>query len=184
MASILSRPQCVKPYDNWYNDHGHSRIFVIWTYAIDQNTPLAIMNRSWDADYYLFRIQIDFPWLCAWDACYIIFCHLLHIHSWKTENLFSLLLCSLWWVQIVGYVLACRSYSFVCTLHHLIIIIVQTYGIDWILYTPTSRTSQNTRVDVLSETVSFQNNRPSTKSCYQLPQIMFLEWILVLWPFA
>ena len=31
------------------------------------------------------------------------------------------------WVQLVGYVLVCRSYSFVCTLHHLIIIIVQTY---------------------------------------------------------
>ena len=30
-------------------------------------------------------------------------------------------------VQIVGYVLACWSCSFVCTLHHLIIIIVQTY---------------------------------------------------------
>ena len=24
-----------------------------------------------------------FPWLCAWDACYIIFCHLLHILSEK-----------------------------------------------------------------------------------------------------
>ena len=22
-----------------------------------------------------------FPWLCAWDVCYIIFCHLLHMHS-------------------------------------------------------------------------------------------------------
>ena len=31
------------------------------------------------------------------------------------------------WVQIVGYVMACRLYWFVCTLHHLIIIIVQTY---------------------------------------------------------
>ena len=49
-----------------------------------------------------------FPWLCAW-------------------NLLSLLLCSWWWVEIVGHILACRSYSFVCTLHHLIIIIVQTY---------------------------------------------------------
>ena len=68
-----------------------------------------------------------FPWLCAWDVCYIIFCHLLHIRSAKTGNLFSLLLRSLWWVQIFGYVLACRSYSFVCTVHHLIIIIVQTY---------------------------------------------------------
>ena len=49
-----------------------------------------------------------FPWLCAWDDCYIIFCHLLHIHSGKTRTLFSLLLCSLWWVQIFRYVLACR----------------------------------------------------------------------------
>ena len=57
----------------------------------------------------------------------IIFCHLLHIRSGKTGNLISSLLCSLWWVQIFGYVLACRSYSFVCTVHHLIIIIVQTY---------------------------------------------------------
>ena len=30
-------------------------------------------------------------------------------------------------MQIVGYVLACRSHSFVCTLHHLIITIVQTH---------------------------------------------------------
>ena len=66
-----------------------------------------------------------FPSLCAWDVCYIIFCHLLHLCSGKTGNLFSLLLCSLWWVQIVGYVLPCRSYSFVCTVHHLITIIVQ-----------------------------------------------------------
>ena len=68
-----------------------------------------------------------FPWLCAWDVCYIIFCHLFHIHSGKTGILFSSLLCRLWWVQIFGYVLACRSCSFVCTLHHLIIIIVKTY---------------------------------------------------------
>ena len=45
----------------------------------------------------------------------------------KTGILFSLLLCSLWWVQIFRYVLACRSCSLVCTLHHLIIIIVQAY---------------------------------------------------------
>ena len=30
------------------------------------------------------RIPHIFPWLCAWDVCYIIFCHLLHIHSGKT----------------------------------------------------------------------------------------------------
>ena len=40
----------------------------------------------------------------------------------ENQEFGSLLLCSLWWGQIVGYVLAFRSYSFVCTVHHLIII--------------------------------------------------------------
>ena len=69
----------------------------------------------------------NFPWSCVWDVCYIIFHYLLHIHSGKTGNSFSLLFCSLWWVQMVGYVLPWRSYSFIYTLHHLIIIIVQIY---------------------------------------------------------
>ena len=68
-----------------------------------------------------------FPWLCVWDYCYIRVCYLLHIHFGKTGNLFSLLCCILWWVQMVGYVLIWRAYSFICTLHHLIIIIVQAY---------------------------------------------------------
>ena len=46
-----------------------------------------------------------FPWLCVWDVCCIIFCYLLHIHSGKTGNLSSSLLCSLWWVQMAGYTL-------------------------------------------------------------------------------
>ena len=50
-----------------------------------------------------------------------------YVYPGKTRNLFSLLLGSLWWLQIVEYALAWRSYSFICTLHHLIIIIVQTY---------------------------------------------------------
>ena len=54
---------------------------------------------------------------------YITYCK----YSGKTGILFSLLLRILCWAQIVGYVLACRWYSFVCTLHHFIIIIVQTY---------------------------------------------------------
>ena len=37
--------------------------------------------------------HIFLPWLCAWDACYIIFCHVLQIRAGKTGNLFSLLLC-------------------------------------------------------------------------------------------
>ena len=55
-----------------------------------------------------------FPWLCAWDVCYILFCHVLHIHTEKSRILFLLWLCSLWWLQIFAYVLVCRSYSFVC----------------------------------------------------------------------
>ena len=50
--------------------------------------------------------------MCAWDVCYVILCHSLYIHSGNTGNLFSLVSCSLWWAQIVGYVVACRSYSF------------------------------------------------------------------------
>ena len=65
--------------------------------------------------------------LSTWDLCYIILCNLLHVHSGKTGILFSLLLRGLWRVQIVGYVLACRSYTFVSKLNHVIIIIVQTY---------------------------------------------------------
>ena len=69
--------------------------------------------------YHYFHI---FPWLFAWDVCYIIFCHLLYVHSGKTRNLFSLVLCSLWWVQIVGYVWRLRlQIVFVClyiTLYH------------------------------------------------------------------
>ena len=42
----------------------------------------------------------------------------------------SLDITSLWWVQIAEYVLACRSHLFVFTLHHLIIIIVQTLSED------------------------------------------------------
>ena len=53
---------------------------------------------------HLFHCYHIFPWLCAWDVCYIIFCHLLHIRSGKSGNLFSSLFCSLWWVLIFRYV--------------------------------------------------------------------------------
>ena len=68
-----------------------------------------------------------FPCLCAWDGCTIIFCHLLHIYPGSAGALFPLLMFSLWYLQIIGYIVACGSCSFVCWLHHLIIIIMQTY---------------------------------------------------------
>ena len=76
----------------------------------------------------------QYRWLKAFIYSSLSLCLLYHIllliayiYSRKTGNLFSLLLCSLWWMQIIGYVLSWRSYSFLCTLHHLIIIIVQIY---------------------------------------------------------
>ena len=68
-----------------------------------------------------------FPWSCVWVGCTIIFCHLLHIYPGKIGTLFPFLMFSLWYMQTIGYIMACRSCSFVCRLHHLIIIIMQTY---------------------------------------------------------
>ena len=68
-----------------------------------------------------------FPWLCVWDGCTIIFCHLLYIYPRSPGVLFPLLMFSLWYLQMIGYIVACGSCSFVCRLHHLIIIIMLTY---------------------------------------------------------
>ena len=73
-----------------------------------------LLSSSSNRKYQSYPLLSFFPWLCAWDVCYIIFCHFLHIHSGKTGILFSLSLCRWWWVQIARYVLVCRSYSFVC----------------------------------------------------------------------
>ena len=53
-----------------------------------------------------------FPWLCVWDGCSIIFCHLLHIYPGNTGILFPLLMFSLSYLQMIGYIMACRSCSF------------------------------------------------------------------------
>ena len=37
-----------------------------------------------------------FPWLCVWDGCTIIFCHLLHIYPGKTGTLFPI------WYSVYG----------------------------------------------------------------------------------
>ena len=73
-----------------------------------------------------------FSWLCVWDDCTTIFCHLLHIYLGNTGTLFqlfmfSLLMFSLWYLQTIGHIMACSSCSFFCRLQHLIIIIMQTH---------------------------------------------------------
>ena len=40
---------------------------------------------------------------------------------------FHFFMFSLWYLQMIGYIMACKSCSFVCRLHHPIIIIMQTY---------------------------------------------------------
>ena len=54
----------------------------------------------------------------VWDGCTTIFCHLLHIYLGNTGTLFplfvfSLLMFSLWYLQTIGCIIACRSCSFV-----------------------------------------------------------------------
>ena len=74
-----------------------------------------------------------FPLLSYFSVVVCLRCLLHHILSLivytfrENREFVFIILCNLWWMQIFGYVLACRSYSFVCTVHHPIIIIVQTY---------------------------------------------------------
>ena len=68
-------------------------------------------------DLYVFCFKEIWPLNVSWGRN-----HLIHIGS----SIF-VFMWSLWWVHIFGCVLAYRSYSFVCTIHHLIIIIRQTY---------------------------------------------------------
>ena len=91
-----------------------------------------LTNREWDLSFRLY----DEIYTCIHKHTYhhnlsldremLMGLHHFHLRQLKPWTLFSLLLCSLWWVQIIGYVLSWRSYSFLSTLHHLIIIIAQT----------------------------------------------------------
>ena len=69
------------------------------------------------------------PFLSVWDKLYYHILSLLHIYPENTRTLFPLLRCSLWdlYMLMIGYIMAGWSCSFVCKLHILIIIIMQTY---------------------------------------------------------
>ena len=55
-----------------------------------------------------------FPWLCAWDVCYIIFCHLLHIRSGKNrEFVFIIIVQLIMSANILTFWLADRTRLFV-----------------------------------------------------------------------
>ena len=68
-----------------------------------------------------------FSWFCVWDGYTVISCHLWHIYPGSTGTVFPLLMFSIWYSQVIRYIMACRSGSFVFRLHHLIIIIMQNY---------------------------------------------------------
>ena len=67
-----------------------------------------------------------FP-MCLRTLYYHILSSITYIYPGNTGTSFSLLVFILWYLQLIGYIMACRSCSFVCRLHHLIIIIRQTY---------------------------------------------------------
>ena len=77
-------------------------------------TPYVRRQFCWyvcDVSYYYHKIgSIDIPHCC---------------HTFPWLCMFPLLR-NLWYVQMIGYIMG-RSYSFVCTSHFLIVIIIQTY---------------------------------------------------------
>ena len=105
--------------NSWHLQAARTSLWYIYSSCYD-HPQIASINLSYC--YHIFRGRVSEMFVTY--IYYVTYCI---IHSGKTGILFSSLLCSLWWVQIVGYVMACLWYSFVCTLRHLIIIIVQTY---------------------------------------------------------
>ena len=86
-----------------------------------------------NASYYQNRNNPPFPFLsyfpmvlCLRWLCHHILSSVTYI-SGETGTLSPFLKYSLWCVQMIGYIMAGGSCSFVCTLHCLIIIIIQTY---------------------------------------------------------
>ena len=68
----------------------------------------------------LFHCYHIFPWLCAWDVYYIIFCHLLYIHSF---NLIIIIVQTyLHWTPDVLWCLALSGHLSSCTVLYLPII--------------------------------------------------------------
>ena len=121
MDATITLGPCQLSLQATIDHHGHSMYsghYIIFVKCcehtlLDWNTADESSVTKWRS-YILHSILIGsidlsycyhiFPWLCAWDGCYIIPCYLLHLHSGKTGNLFSSLVCSSWREQIVVYV--------------------------------------------------------------------------------
>ena len=74
-----------------------------------------------------FPIVVIFFRGCVSEMVVLSYSVIYYIYIPGKLGLFPFLMFSLWYLQTIGYIMACRSCSFVCRLHHLIIIIMQTY---------------------------------------------------------
>ena len=98
----MSCRECV-----WDGVSSFDNIFEIYEAACDQlaHSSLGDWKDIWinhliiiiKSEVFTFHIVvIFFLWLCVWDGCTIIFCHLLHFYLGNTETSSPLLMCSLW----------------------------------------------------------------------------------------
>ena len=102
----------------------------MWGCVIGRIYSWLILLSSSNRKYQPFPLLSYFPSLCAWGGCTHICCRF-HLYPRKAGFCFFYYCAVLRCVQIIGYIMARWSYSFVCTLHHPIIIIMQTYLIRY-----------------------------------------------------
>ena len=85
---------------------------VVWSQFITYHDQIGSFNDS--------HCCHIFPWLCAWGGCTMI-CWRFHVYRGTAGLCFFHCFVVLWCVQIMGYIMAQLSHSFVCTLpnyHH------------------------------------------------------------------
>ena len=73
-----------------------------------------------------FPLLSYFLWLCAWGGFTTICCRF-HIYPWKAGSCVFHYGAVLWCVQIIEYIMSRWPYSFICTWHYPVIIIMATY---------------------------------------------------------
>ena len=117
MIQILARLCFIYPYQS-------VSIYYNWPSADDDGLKdmVKIVIRSIN----LSHCCHIFLWLCAWGCCSIICCRF-SIYILGQLGFVSFITVQSWCRQIIENIIAWWSYSFVCTLHYLIIIIMQTY---------------------------------------------------------
>ena len=123
----------------------------------DLCVKLARLSLGDREDIFITNLIIIKSWWCAW--CCTIICCRLHIYSGKAGFWFFYYCAVSWCAQIIEYIMAQWSYSFVCILHHHIIIIIQSHemeGIEVVRYLAGTFCRVCLSVSKLSELFVFQ----------------------------